>query len=192
MPRVRKAELIEGIVHMPSPVKLSQHSEPHGRLVTWLFVYADAVKKTQASDNGTVLLDFDNEFQPDVCLRIRPEFGGQSRTTADDYVEGAPEMAVEVSSSSASYDMFTKKTAYRRNGVREYLVWLTRESRLIWWHLVEGEYVEIQPDTEGILKSTVFPGLWLHAEAMLEGDLGRVLNVLQAGLAAPEAQAFSQ
>jgi Uma2 family endonuclease len=192
MPGVRKAELIEGVVHMPSPVKISQHSQPHGRLVTWLFVYSDTVKKTEAGDNGTVLLDFDNEYQPDVFLRIRPECGGQSRTTEDDYVEGAPEMAVEVASSSASYDVHTKKTAYRRNGVREYLVWLTRENRLIWWQLVDGEYVEIQPDAEGLLKSSVFPGLWLDAEAMLQGDLARVLSVLNTGLATSESQSFRQ
>ncbi len=192
MPGVRKAELIEGVVHMPSPVKISGHSQPHGRLVTWLFLYASAVKKTQAGDNGTVLLDFDNEYQPDVFLRIRPECGGQSRTTEDDYVEGAPEMAVEVSSSSASYDMHTKKTAYRRNGVREYLVWLTREKRLIWWQLVGGEYVEIEADAEGVLKSSVFPGLWLDALAMLEGDLGQVHSVLQTGLATPEAMSFRE
>lgn len=192
MPGVRKAELIEGVVHMPSPVKISQHSKPQSHLVWWLTSYSMHQPKTESGDNGTVLLDFDNEYQPDVFLRIRPECGGQSRTTEDDYVEGAPEMAVEVASSSASYDVHTKKTAYRRNGVREYLVWLTRENRLIWWQLVDGEYVEMQPDTEGLLKSSVFPGLWLDAAAMLQGDLARVLSVLSAGLATPEAQSFQQ
>lgn len=45
------------------------------------------------------------EPQPDVYLRILPEHGGQSATTADDYVEGPPELIVEVSYSSWSLDL---------------------------------------------------------------------------------------
>jgi len=182
MPKLKKAELIEGVVHMPSPVKLSRHSKPQSHLVWWLTHYTMSRPTTEAADNGTVLLDFDNEFQPDVFLRILPECGGQSRTTEDDYVEGAPELVAEVASSSASYDMHTKKTAYRRNGVREYLVWLTREQRIVWWHLMEGEYAELPADEQGVMKSVVFPGLWLDVPALLRGDLAAVLEKLQEGL----------
>lgn len=187
---LKKAELVEGLVIMPSPVKLSRHSKPHLMLVTWLGCYTSMMPKVEAADNGTVMLDFDNEYQPDAVLRLLPEHGGQSRTTTDDFIEGAPEMAVEVASSSASYDLHAKRHAYRRNGVREYLVWVTRETRLVWWILEEGEYVELKPDPQGVLKSHVFPGLWLDTPAMLAGDLATVLTRLQEGLASPEAAAF--
>ncbi len=190
MPYLRKAELVEGIVHIPAPPKVEGHSIPLGRLVTWLGNYMAVVKSTDAGTNATVILDNDNELQPDAFLRIQPGQGGQSRTTADDFVEGAPEMTAEVASSSASYDLHAKKNAYRRNGVREYLVWITRESRLVWWHLVGGEYVEIQPDESGVMRSRVVPGRWLDAPAMLRGDLGTVLEKLREGLATPEAMAF--
>ncbi len=182
MTNVKKAELIEGVVNMPSPAKLKKHGKPQSAMAGWIVNYAAQHPKTEAADNATVMLDFDNEYQPDLLLRILPEHGGQSRTTADDYVEGAPELAVEIASSSAGYDLHAKKNAYRRNGVREYLVWITRENRIVWWKLVEGEFIEIEPDSEGLLKSSVFPGLWLDAEAMIEGDLARVLSRLQDGM----------
>ncbi len=182
MTNVKKAELIEGVVNMPSPAKLKKHGKPQIAMAGWLVNYAAQHPKTEAADNATVMLDFDNEYQPDLLLRILPEHGGQSRTTAEDYVEGAPELAVEIASSSAGYDLHAKKNAYRRNGVREYLVWITQENRIVWWKLVEGEFVEIEPDSEGLLKSSVFPGLWLDAAAMLEGDLAKVLSRLQDGM----------
>jgi len=182
MTNVKKAELIEGVVNMPSPAKLKKHGKPQIAMAGWLVNYAAQHPKTEAADNATVMLDFDNEYQPDLLLRILPEHGGQSRTTAEDYVEGAPELAVEIASSSAGYDLHAKKNAYRRNGVREYLVWITQENRIVWWKLVEGEFVEIEPDAEGLLKSSVFPGLWLDAAAMLEGDLAKVLSRLQDGM----------
>jgi len=182
MTNVKKAELIEGVVNMPSPAKLKKHGKPQIAMAGWIVNYAAQHPKTEAADNATVMLDFDNEYQPDLLLRILPEHGGQSRTTADDYVEGAPELAVEIASSSAGYDLHAKKNAYRRNGVREYLVWITRENRIVWWKLVEGEFIEIEPDSEGLLKSSAFAGLWLDAEAMIEGDLARVLSRLQDGM----------
>ncbi|MBK8037167.1 MAG: Uma2 family endonuclease [Verrucomicrobiaceae bacterium] len=182
MTNVKKAELIEGVVNMPSPAKLKKHGKPQIAMAGWLVNYAAQHPKTEAADNATVMLDFDNEYQPDLLLRILPEHGGQSRTTAEDYVEGAPELAVEIASSSAGYDLHAKKNAYRRNGVREYLVWITQENRIVWWKLVEGEFVEIEPDADGLLKSSIFPGLWLDAAAMLEGDLAKVLSRLQDGM----------
>ena len=107
-------------------------------------------------DNSTVRLDLDNEPQPDLVLIKAPAKGGQSLISADDYSEGAPELAVEIVGSSRSYDMHQKKGAYRRNGVLEYLAWITGESRLVWWELRQGEYKEIAPDADGLLKSCTF------------------------------------
>src|SRR5436190_21221331 len=140
MPNVKKAELIEGIVYMPSPLRAKSHGEPHSRLGTWLGTYAAETAGVGCFDNSTVRLDLDNEPQPDLVLIKLPAKGGQTRISADDYIEGAPELAVEIVASSNAYDLHQKKGAYRRNGVREYLAWITGESRLVWWELRQGEY----------------------------------------------------
>ncbi len=122
MPAVHKAELIEGVVYMPSPVSAEDHGEPHFDLNGWLFVYRAHTPQVRGGDNATLRLDLDNEPQPDGYLRLLPECGGQARLV-DGYVTGAPELIVEVAASSASYDLHEKLNAYRRNGVREYVVW---------------------------------------------------------------------
>ena len=93
--------------------------------------------------------------------------------------------------SSRAYDLHPKKTAYRRNGVREYLAWITGEQRLVWWALREGEHQELAPAAGGLLQSGVFPGLWLDAEALLRGDMRGVLAALRRGLDSPEHRAFA-
>jgi Uma2 family endonuclease len=141
-------------------------------------------------DNATVRLDMDNEPQPDALLRLDESVGGRSRISDDGYVEGAPELIVEVAASSASYDLGNKLNVYRRNQVQEYLVWQVYDQRLDWFRLSQGEYVLLQPDTDGIVRSEVFPGLWLAVPALLEGNLAQVLSVLQLGLATSEHAVF--
>jgi Uma2 family endonuclease len=85
-----------------------------------------------------------------------------------------------------------KKRAYRRNGIREYIVWQVFEQKLDWFSLQEGEYVPLPVDDDGIIRSLVFPGLWLAVTALLTGDMARVLAVLQQGLASPEHVALVQ
>ena len=190
MPHVKKAELIEGVVHMPSPTRYRRHGLPTRHLSTWLGVFEAATPGTLGGDNTTVRLDLDNKPQPDVLLLIDPDRGGQARISADDYIEGAPELIAEVAASSVSIDMNAKLNAYRRNGVREYLVWRVRNRRVDWFALREGQYVPLTPDERGVLRSEVFPGLWLDPAAMVAGDLARVLAVLQEGIATPEHAAF--
>jgi Uma2 family endonuclease len=182
MPEAKKAELIEGVVYVASPVRVSRHGQPHSDVVGWLVAYRSATPGVMVCDNTTVRLDAENEPQPDALLRIDEARGGQSRISEDDYLEGAPELIVEIAASSASYDLHDKLRAYRRNGVREYLVWLTQEQAFRWYVLVEGEYVLQQPDDQGILRSQGFPGLQLAVEALLAGDMERVLAVLQEGI----------
>lgn len=189
MPGVKKAELIEGIVYMPSPVRIRNHGTPHSKLTSWIDSYEVETPGTQVADNATVRLDLDNEPQPDVLLRIVTEAGGSSWISEDDYLEGGPEFTAEVAASSASYDCHAKKNAYRRNGVQEYLIWLVLENRLEWWRLVEGEYLPLEPEN-GIYRSQVFPGLWLDGEALLQADWKRVREVLAEGIASPEHAAF--
>jgi Uma2 family endonuclease len=190
MPQLKKAELIEGIVYMPSPIRAKHHSLPQASIIGWLWVYASETPGVEGADNSTVRLDLDNEPQPDAILFKLPAKGGQTRFSADDYIEGAPELVVEIVGSTSTYDLHQKKWVYRRNGVREYLAWITDEKHLVWWELREGEYQEIAPLADGVLKSNVFPGLWLDVQAMLRGDKKAVLATLRQGLDTSEHRAF--
>jgi Uma2 family endonuclease len=190
MPNLKKAELIEGVVYMPSPVRLQSHGRPHAHLITWLGVYEAGTPGVQTADNSTARLDLDNEPQPDGVLFIAPERGGQARLSADDYLEAAPELVGEVSASSASYDLHAKLHVYRRNEVREYVVWRVLERAVDWFVLRAGQYERLPPDADGILRSRIFPGLWLDPAALVRTDLAAVLAVLQQGLASPEHAAF--
>ncbi len=191
MKNVKKAELIEGIVYMPSPVRLNKHSRPHFLMSQCLGACELVTPGVMGADNTTVRLDLDNEPQPDLILIIDHAKGGQTRISHDDYIEGPPELCIEIAASSAAYDLHQKKRAYRRNGVREYLVWLTEDRRLLLWELKEGDYCEIAPDADGILKSRVFPGLWFDSAALLAGNLKQALAVLQHGLASEDHASFS-
>jgi len=188
MSHVSKAQLIEGVVYMPSPVRSRSHGQPHAMIIGWLSNYWVATPGVDLNDNATVLLDGDNEPQPDALLRI--ENGGNSRITDDDYVQGAPELIVEIAASTASYDLHDKKKAYRRNGVQEYIVWQINEKSLYWFRLDKGKYVSIKPDENGVVHSVVFPGLWLAVTALLEGDLAQVMAVLQEGINSAEHGEF--
>lgn len=190
MPHLKKAELIEGVVYVPSPVRHTFHGHPHTHLTGWLVQYEASTPGVQASDNSTVRLDLDNEPQPDALLFIDPACGGQARIDVDGYIEGAPELVAEVASSSASYDLHVKLRVYRRNGVREYIVWRVLDHAVDWFVLRAGQYERLSVDAEGLLRSEVFPGLWLDPAALLRGDLATVLAVVQRGLASPEHDAF--
>jgi Uma2 family endonuclease len=191
MPHVKKAELIEGIVYMPSPVRHRAHSSPHGSIVIWVGNYKVNTPGLELGDNGSVRLDDINEPQPDAMLFIPKNLGGQSEISDDDYVERAPELVVEVASSSESYDLGAKLTAYQRNGVREYVVWRASERRVDWFVLENDQFKRLEPGDDGILRSRVFPGLWLDRAALVRGDLKSVLAVLDRGVQSDEHQAFA-
>ncbi|MBS3933257.1 MAG: Uma2 family endonuclease [Truepera sp.] len=188
MPEIKKAELIEGVVYMPSPARFRQHAQPHAQIMTWLGVYGAATPGVQVGDNATVRLDLDNEAQPDALLRLAR--GGKSHLGNDDYLEGAPELIAEIAASSASYDLHDKLKVYRRNGVQEYLVWQRYEKRLDWFQLRDTGYLSLAPDEAGVLHSQVFPGLRLVVAALLAGNVAQVLAVLQQGLDSAEHKAF--
>ena len=156
--------------------------------MTWLGVYEAATPGVELGDNATVRLDADNDPQPDALLRI--EVGGQSSISEDDYVEGAPELMAEIAASSASIDLHEKLKVYRRNQVQEYLVWRIYDGEFDWFRLREGEYIQLEPNADGVICSEVFPGLWLDKSALLAGNLARVLEVLQQGVASTEHQDF--
>ncbi|MCL4201948.1 MAG: Uma2 family endonuclease [Pirellulaceae bacterium] len=191
MPELKKAELIEGVVYISSPVRVRRHACPQAKIVGWLGNYEAKTPGVEVADNATARLDLDNEPQPDAMLYIAPELGGQVRITPDDYIESAPELVVEVASSTASYDLNTKLNVYRRSGVQEYIVWRVLDDAIDWFVLRGGLYEPQQPDERGLMRSQFFPGLWLDTIALLRGDLAATLRVLEEGLATPEHAAFA-
>ena len=79
---------------------------------------------------------------------------------------------------------------YRRHGVREYIVWRVLENAIDWFVLRDGHYEPLYTDETGVLRSEVFPGLWLDALALIRGDMTTVLKVLAEGLASNEHEEF--
>ncbi|MFP4102425.1 Uma2 family endonuclease [Coleofasciculus sp.] len=183
MPSLQKAELIEGVVYLPAALRFRSHSQPHAKLILWLGNYQVATLGIELGIEPTVRLDLDNEPQPDAVLLIDENVGGQARLSDDDYIEGAPELVAEIAASSVAIDLHDKKRAYRRNGVQEYIVWQVFEQRLDWFYLQQGEYVSLPVDEGNVIRSRVFPGLWLAADDLLAGNMPGVLSVLQKGLA---------
>jgi Uma2 family endonuclease len=189
MPEDCRAELVGGIVYMASPQKFP-HSNAQRLMVRWLDEYAEATPGTGALVNNTQILGPNSEPEPDGCLFIAPECGGQVRIDDNEYLNGAPELIVEVSSSTESIDLNRKKFDYQKAGVREYVVLALRTQQVFWFVRQRGKYKEVPLPADGIFRSRVFPGLWLDAEAMLASDRRRVLAALKRGLASPEHAAF--
>src|SRR5262245_55813848 len=190
MPELKKAELIDGVVHMPSPVRWNRHASRHAHVIGWLVTYEAATAGTQTGDNGSMRLDTENMPQPDAALIILPSHGAQARISADDYLEQAAELVAELAASSASLALNAKLQVYQRNGVREYVVWRVLEQQVSWFVLRDGQFQPLAAHPDGTLRSEVFPGLWLDPAALVQGDLARVLTVLQQGLTSPEHAAF--
>lgn len=189
-PQIKKAELIEGVVYVPSPVRYDGHGLAHAAILGPLHLYAAHTPGVGIADNATVRLDLDNEVQPDVLLRIEAPPAAHSTVAADGYLEGAPELVVEVAASSASYDLHAKLEVYRRSGVLEYLVWRIQERRIDCYRLSAGEYRSL-PQADGIIRSRAFPGLQLNVRALLQGDAAAALATAQAGLDSVEHRTFA-
>jgi len=191
MPPGFRAELIGGVVFVPSPLR-KEHGRHHALVMGWLINYWIATPGTETLDNTTAILGDDSEPQPDAALIIEPECGGQTSVSEDGYATGPPEFIVEVASSSESIDLHAKRLDYEQAGVLEYVVVVLRQHVVRWFILQDGTYQEVGADASGLFKSTVFPGLWLDAPALLRCDGRQVMAALQQGLEAPEHAAFVQ
>ena len=189
MPQVKKAELIEGVVYMGSPVRLI-HAEPDTLMQTWLGYYSAHTLGVVAATNATVRLDAKNVPQPDALLRLLPEYGGRTRVDAGGDLEGPPELVVEIAGTSASIDLRDKLKVYCRSGVREYLVWRTSDGHFDWFVLENQQYHPRPPAPDGFIESRIFPGLRLDVAALLAADAARVLRGLEAGLQSPAHTTF--
>jgi Uma2 family endonuclease len=182
-----KAELIGGVVHMAAAMRVP-HAEHAGLLRTWLTIYRIATPGVREAGDATVLLGDESEPQPDGLLWIE---GGNARLSDDEYLVGAPEFVAEVADSTVGTDLGVKREDYERHGVAEYLVIDIRRRRAVWFIRDEnGGYVELAPDESGLLKSRVFPGLWLDPKAFCRLDGVKVLEVAREGQSSPEHDEF--
>jgi len=188
MPDLWRAELIDGIVYMPSPVS-RKHDGCQSFLVVWLGIYASSTPGCFPSAEATWRMGKRDTPQPDAALRILPEYGGQAGVEGD-YHAGAPELIAEAAISSFAKDFAPKKRLYERMGVREYLIAVPLDEQLFAFRLSPGGYEEIALDSDGIFRSSVFPGLWLGPGALWSLDLPRMNAVLQRGLATTEHSDF--
>ena len=174
---------------MPSPVGRG-HGDFVGDLALWLGTYRLRIKALTGGCDSTVMLDDRSEVQPDLHLRVRPEYGGQIRHEGK-YIAGAPELVVEVAHSSKAIDLGDKREDYRRGGVLEYLV-VTLEPEQIHWFVRRGDRLEPLPKgADGRYRSEVFPGLRLDPDSLFADDLDGLTATLDRGLATPEYAAFA-
>lgn len=191
MPHVFHAELIEGIVFMAAALRHPHHASPHRLLIVWLSRYIDSTPGLDGGISGTVALDEDNVPQPDGYVLVPAEVGGQCSLAPEGYLEGPPALVAEVSASTKSIDLNLKFQAYRRNGIREYIVWRVREEAIDWFVLNDGQYELLPPDADGILKSRVCPGLWLDPAALVKRRSKRITEVLDLGMATAKYREFA-
>ena len=166
------------------------HGRSHSLLMHWLRYYEDETPGVECYDNATNILSDESEPQPDACIIIVPDKGGQSRFTPDDYLEGAPEFVGEVASSSESIDLHSKKRDCEREGVKEYLVIVLRQKKVIWFVRRSGRFEELEPQLDGFYHSETFPGLWLDPVAFIALDGKSLLNTLRIGLDTTEHAEF--
>ena len=178
--------LIEGGVYMASPLRAEEHGDPHAAIMLWLGTYWTATPGVQPSVAATVRLAERAVPEPDASMRITRR--GRTRIEGG-YIVGGPELAVEIAASSVDIDRTVKFEDYRANGIQEYIIWRIEDGEIDWFRLDAGQYVALAPDG-GVLKSAVFPGLWLDPAALLAGDTARVEQVLRQGLATPGHAAF--
>ncbi len=189
MPPRARAELVGGIVYMPSPMS-ADHGESSPDLIVWLGLYRRRTPGLRLADGATVILGPYGELQPDALMRIEPDLGGKCSVNEDNYLTGPPEMVVEVARSSRLFDLGAKRADYERAGVREYIV-VTLDPDDVHWHVRRaGKLVRMRPGRDGLYRSKVFPGLWLDPSALLRGDLDGVIAALDQGLASPEHAEF--
>ncbi len=189
MPDGTWAELVGGVVYMPSPVR-NEHGEYDEDLALWTGLYKKSTKGVRSGKNATVILGPFGEVQPDAHLRIPQALGGQTKIERG-YIVGAPELVIEIARSSRSYDLNQKKDEYAQAGGLEYIVVELDPDRVHWFVLRDGKFEELPADADGIHRSLIFPGLWLDADALLAEDMDRLVEVLDQGLATPAHAAFA-
>jgi hypothetical protein len=190
MPHLKKAELINGVVYVGSPVNQRRHGNPHYHLIGWLVFYSAATPGLEGGDNSSLRLGPLDEPQADANLFILPSHGGQVEIDGDGYIVGGPELVAEVAATSANYDLHDKLDTYRRHRVKEYVVWRVLDRAIDWFVRRGRRFTPLTLTRSGLYKSEVLPGLWLDPVALMNGDMLRVWQVVQKGLATREHATF--
>ncbi len=188
MPPGTRAELVGGVVYLPSPLSFI-HSSPDDALGGWMFHYKRCTPGVRGGPNATVKLGDYGEPQPDRLLFIPEGRGGLTRLV-DGYIVGPPELVAEVAHTTRSFDLGPKKADYERAGVLEYLFVGISHEEIRWFVRREGRFSDLLPGADGLFRSEVFPGLWLDPDALFAEDLNRLIATLEQGLATPEHAAF--
>lgn len=188
MPQGVRAELIGGVVLMPGAPSVA-HGGAHAAALVWLDHYAEQTSGVELLDNAATVLGWKSEAQPDAQLRILNECGGRTRSDRG-FIEGAPELVVEIAESTRYIDLGPKLADYAQAGVLEYVVRAFGPDEVVWFRQEQGSLLSRPPDDDGLYRSDVFPGLWLDPQALLAGDRRRLLAALERGLAAPEHAGF--
>jgi len=193
MPDGVRAELIEGRVYIDMSPVSGHHGRPHATLGFWLGYYTSRTPGLMFYDNTTTRLDADNTVQPDLSLTVPSASTGKIAEDAKGYIVGGPQLVAEIANTTRSLDLNEKLHAYRRNGVQEYLVWRTRDAAVDWFVLEGDDYARLDPDpADGLLKSRVYPGLWLDVAALLEHDLAAVAAAVERGCTGGDHTAFAK
>ena len=180
-----KFELIGGVVYLTSPMR-NPHGELSAALGTAFGNYVAATPGAQLFSDVTTILSAQAEPQPDLVLRIRPSHGGRTRDDADQYVHNGPELVAQVADSTVPLDLGARRDDNQQAGVIEYLVVDVPRQRLHWFDFRAGGEIR---ERGGVMRSRVFPGLWIARAALLAADLPALLAVVQQGIASnPHAQ----
>jgi hypothetical protein len=190
MPDLKKAELIEGVVYVASPVPHRFHGNPHFNLIFWLGSYAAVTPGVEGGDNSTLRLGTVDAPQADAYLLVLPANGGTVQIDGEGYIAGGPELVAEVAASSANIDLHNQLDIYCRYGVREYVVWRVYDQAIDWFVLREGRYDRLPTTSSGRYESEILPGLWLNPAALMAGNMLAVAQLVQQGIATPEHAAF--
>jgi hypothetical protein len=79
---------------------------------------------------------------------------------------------------------------HEKAGVREYMVAAVSTKHLFWFIRRRGKFKPHPEGADGLIRSEVFPGFWLDADAFLNRNSKRLLAALRQGLASAEHAAF--
>jgi Uma2 family endonuclease len=181
-----KYELVDGTVYVEA-TRRRPHARFHALASALLCFYEIATPGVEALSNATTILDERNEVQPDLQLRILTEYGGRTTVTADQFLAGPPELIIEIADPNVVLDLRIKRFMYRAQGVKEYVV-VDAEAAKLCWFMPSGE--ERQIDSDGVLKSVTFPGLWIDSQALFQEQIAHLQSTLNQGLQHPEHAAF--
>jgi Uma2 family endonuclease len=185
-----RAQLIGGTVYVMASPTSPRHGRPHARVVYWLSLYSEETPGTDVLDNTTNVLGPESEPEPDACLLLQSEYGGQTTTDKDDMLVGSPELVVEVANTTRAIDLGRKKADYEEAGVKEYVVVLAREESAVWFRRETGGFIELPAGADGVFRSELFAGLWLDPRTLFGRTTRRLTAVTRKGLASPEHAAF--